>query len=135
MSYSTAHLRNLRQSPRKVRLLANAVKGKKVDQAVEMLKFIPKRAAGPIQKLIESAQNNARNKQLNGDLYISSITVNEGSTLFRGRPAARGQMKPIRKRTSHVSVVLKEQEQRRGKSDKTQTSTEESVVEKQKTAA
>lgn len=110
MSTATAHLKNLRQSPRKVRLVAELVKGRPAAEAVRILEFTPKRAAKPLQKLLLSAQANARDKKLGGDLRLASIQVDEGRTLFRARPAAMGRSRPIRKRTSHIRVVLTELE-------------------------
>ena len=103
-----ATLKHYRQSPRKVRLVADMVRGKSAADAVETLRFTTKRAAKAVRKLIESAQANARQKGMSDDLMIDTITVNEGVTLFRSMPAAMGQMKVIRKRTSHVNVVLAE---------------------------
>lgn len=104
----TAELKNYRQSARKVRLVADAVRGKKVTTVLTELEFTPKRAALPIKKLIESAVANAKNNhQLDvNDLYVKSIMVNEGFTMKRWIPKWRGTAHPIRKRTSHVKVEL-----------------------------
>jgi len=102
-------LKNYRQSPRKVRLLADLVKGKRVDEAKLVLDFTGKRASGTVKKVINSAVANAKeNNSISSenDLYIKSITVNEGYTLKRIRPRAMGRAFPIRKRTSHIDVVL-----------------------------
>lgn len=103
-----AILKNYRQSPRKVRLVTTSLCGKKVTSALEKLLFTPKRSSLPIRKLIESAVANA--KQAEGldinDLFIKTITVNEGYTLKRWRPRARGAAFPINKRTSLVTVEL-----------------------------
>jgi large subunit ribosomal protein L22 len=99
-----ASLKNYRQSPRKVRLVAKSVKGKSAAQALVILDFMPKRAAEPLRKLIESAVANA--KMPGTDLVIQSIEVNKGVTLKRSRPRARGSAFPINKRTSHVLVTL-----------------------------
>lgn len=101
-----AILRNYRQSPRKVRLIADLVRGKKIDEAITLLTFTPKRAAKPVKKLLESALANARNTGIMSDLLVKEITVDEGSTLTRYMMRARGSVAPIKKRTSHVSVVL-----------------------------
>lgn len=104
----TAELNNYRQSPRKVRLVADSVRGKKVSVALTTLSFVPKRAAEPVKKLIESAVANAKhNFKLNPeDLYIKSIVVDPGFVMKRWMPKWRGTAHPIRKRTSHVKVVL-----------------------------
>ena len=107
---STAQLNNYRQSPRKVRLVADAVRGKKVKEVFPVLDNLSKRAAEPIKKLLKSAIANAtHNENLNKDeLVISEIRVDEGVTLKRWRPRARGRAFPIRKRTSRIMVCLTE---------------------------
>ena len=107
MNQATAHLKTYRQSPRKVRLIADAVRGKKVEDAITALSFIPKRSAEPVQKLIASALANAKVLSIpTENLIIKKITVDAGSILYRRRPRSHGMSNPIRKRTSHVSVVL-----------------------------
>ena len=107
---STAQLNNYRQSPRKVRLIADVVRGKKVKEAFPVLDNLSKRAAEPIKKLLKSAVANAvHNESLDKDkLIVSEIRVDEGVTLKRWRPRARGRAFPIRKRTSRVMVRLAE---------------------------
>lgn len=105
-----AILKNYRQSPRKVRLVADLVRGKRADESLRTLEFTPKRASKTIAKLIESAVANAShnsNKKAE-DLYVSEIKVDEGFTLKRFRPRARGRAARIRKRTSHIAVTLAE---------------------------
>lgn len=105
-----ASLSNYRQSPRKVRLVTDAVKGKNVLDADVALSYMPKRAAEPIQKLIKSAASNAVNLGANPEnLVIKNIEVNKGFVLKRSMPRAMGVAKPINKRTSHVAVTLVEQ--------------------------
>lgn len=103
-----ASLKNYRQSPRKVRLVANSIRGKKVNNAITSLSFVPKKASLPLIKLLESAVANAKNNfGVDSDnLVIKSITVDEGYVLKRWRPRARGAAFPINKRTSHVKVIL-----------------------------
>ncbi len=103
-----ALLSNYRQSPRKVRLLADLVRGKKVGDAITTLTHLPKRAAAPVKKLIESAVSNALSNSAakKEDLYIKEINVDKGVVLKRMRPGARGRGYPIHKHTSHVRVVL-----------------------------
>lgn len=103
-----AVLSNYRQSPRKVRLIADLVRGKKVKEALEMLTFVDKRASTPIAKLIQSAAANAKDKG-NGhpeNLSIKKITVDKGSTYRRFMPRARGSASPINRRNSNVTVEL-----------------------------
>lgn len=105
-----SYLKNYRQSPRKVRLVADAVRGKKVAVALRDLAFITKRATDPIAKLIESAVANAKNN-FNADvenLFIKEIQVNKGIVLKRIMPRARGSAARINKRSSHVSITLEE---------------------------
>ncbi len=112
-----ASLKNYRQSPRKVRLVANAVKGKQVEEATLVLSFMPKRAAEPMQKLIASAMANA---ELAGsrreDLVVKNIEVNKGVVMKRWMPRAFGRSSPINKRSSHVLVTLAEEPKKEKKS-------------------
>ncbi len=104
-----ASLTNYRQAPRKVRLVANAVKGKTIADAEVTLSYMPKRAADPIKKLIKSAAANAVQSGLATDnLVIKTIEVNKGLVMKRYMPRAMGSAKPIRKKMSHVDVVLAE---------------------------
>jgi large subunit ribosomal protein L22 len=106
-----ASLPNYRQSPRKVRLVAGAVKGKKVAAADTILAHMPKRAAEPIQKLIKSAAANAKNAGAKEEnLTVANIEVNKGIVLKRWMPRAMGRASRINKRTSHVTVTLKEEQ-------------------------
>ena len=116
-----AKLNNYRQSPRKVRLIANLVKGKKVDDALDILNFAGKRASLPLKTLIESAISNAKNN-FNLDkesLFIKEFRVDGGAILYRRMARARGTAYPIRKRTSHVSLELESREIKEVKSSKT----------------
>ena len=108
---ATARLRFLRMSPRKVRLVCDVVRGKQVEEALATLRFTPKAAALPISKLIRSAIANAEQKKENLDidrLFVKTIRVDEGPTLKRWRPRARGRATRINKRTSHIVVELGE---------------------------
>lgn len=104
-----AILKNYRQSPRKVRLLADLVRGKKVVDALATLRFVDKRAAGPFSKVIESAVANAKGQGKNLDkLFVKSVAVDKGTVLKRSMPRARGSASRINKRNSHISVELGE---------------------------
>jgi len=103
MNQATATLKNYRQSPRKVRLVADAIRGKKIAEAMEILAFTGKRAALPLQKLIASAHANSGKVE---DMVVKELKVDAGPTLYRRRPRSRGMANPIRKRTSYVTVVL-----------------------------
>lgn len=101
-------LRNLRTAPRKVRLVADLIRGLNVGEAMDQLKFIPKRSAVPVMKLLASAVAAAENdfKMKKDDLYISKITVDDGAILKRSMPHAMGRAFPILKRTSTVTIEL-----------------------------
>ena len=100
-----ATLYGYRQSPRKVRLVTDLIKGKGVTEATEQLKFLPKRAAAPVFKLLQSAVANAGGRA--EKLMVSEIRVDAGTTLKRMRPRARGSAARINKRTSHIYLTLK----------------------------
>lgn len=104
----TAHLRNLRIAPRKVRLVADLVRGKKAEDAVVELRMQSKLAAEPVRKLIESAMANAEhnNKLDRTDLVVSEIFVNDAITMKRFMPRAFGRASLLRKRGSHVTVSV-----------------------------
>lgn len=102
-----AILKNYRQSPRKVRLIADLVRGKSAADALTTLRFVDKRASGPFAKVIASAVANA--KQQGADeskLIIKSVQVNKAPTFKRFMPRARGSASRINKRNSHISVEL-----------------------------
>lgn len=103
-----ATLKNYHQSPRKVRLVAALMKGKKVTDAIAELGFVNKRASLTIRKAIESAAANAVTNfnQKKEDLYIKELTVDKGMVMKRFIPGARGTAYPIKKRMSHICVVL-----------------------------
>ncbi|MFT7506950.1 MAG: large subunit ribosomal protein L22 [Acidimicrobiales bacterium] len=102
-----AVLKNYRQSPRKVRLIADLVRGKKVNEALAVLKFAEKRAAEPFAKVIKSAQANAIQAGESADtLFIKMVAVNKGTVLKRFRARARGSASRINKRNSHIAVEL-----------------------------
>lgn len=112
--HAQAHLRNIRIAPRKARVVAALVRGRNVSDAKTQLTFLMRKAAVPIIKLIDSAVANAvHNLKLDPkELYISEIFVNEGPTLKRGMPRARGSSYTIRKRMSHISLTLSEKKDR-----------------------
>ena len=120
---SIATLKNYRQSPRKVRLIADLVRGKSIDSAENILAFAVKRASPPILKLIRSAVANATNNSgiSKESLFIKAITVNKGVVLKRSMPRARGSASAIRKHTSIVKVELGVREVKASKVKKTKT--------------
>lgn len=105
-----AKLRFLRKSPKKVRLVTDLVRGMKALEAENQLRFLNKSAAKPVLKLLQSAMANAEhNFNLQKEnLYIKTITADDGPTLKRWMPRAFGRATNIRKRTSHVHIVLDE---------------------------
>lgn len=105
-----AKVRFLRMSPRKVRLVVDLIRGLPVDQAVTQLQFMNKAAALPVRKLLESAMANAEhNFHLKAEnLFIKKISVDGGPIVHRWRPRAFGRAGAIRKRTSHINLILDE---------------------------
>ncbi len=109
MAQASAQLNDYRQAPRKARLVATLVRGKKVSDALTELSFLGKRGALPFSKLILSALANARLQKLNEEsLVIKEIRVDQGKTLYRRGSASRGRAPLLRKRTSHIKVLLEE---------------------------
>ena len=102
--------RFIRISPQKARLVADAVKGQKVDSALNVLRFLPKKGAKVLRKVMESALANAsQNQAIDVDtLYVKNIYVDGGPSLKRTSPRAMGRATRIIKRTSHITVVLEE---------------------------
>ena len=105
-----ATLKYARISSRKVKIVADLIKGKDVDEALAILKYTPKASSEMLEKLLKSAIANAENNHnmAHEKLYIDEIYANQGPTLKRIRPAAKGSAVRIRKRTSHITIVLKE---------------------------
>jgi ribosomal protein L22 len=108
-----ASSRYVRVAPRKVRLIADQVRGMHIEQARALLEFSPRGAAQDIRKLIDSAASNAENNHdlIGDEMRITEITVDEGPTLKRFRPRAQGRATPIHKRTSHIAVALSPDEE------------------------
>jgi large subunit ribosomal protein L22 len=104
-----AILKNYRQSPRKVRLIADLVRGKRASDALTTLQFVDKRAAGPFAKVIRSAVANAKDQGKDTErLTISKVSVDKAPTMKRFMPRARGSASRINKRNSHITVELTE---------------------------
>lgn len=103
----------IRISPRKARQVVDLVRGKDLEEALAILKYTPKRGANAVTKVINSAAANAEhNYEMDVDkLYISEIYVDQGPTLKRFNPRAYGRANMIRKRTSHITVVLRERKE------------------------
>lgn len=105
-----ATVKYVRISSRKVRIVINLIRGKKVDEALAILRFTPKSASHVVEKLLNSAIANAEhNMGLSRDtLYVAEIFANQGPSLKRFMPRAKGSASPILKRTSHITVILDE---------------------------
>jgi len=102
-----AILKNYRQSPRKVRLVADVIRGKKVPAATAALQFVEKRAATQFAKLLASAVANAKQAGANpSDLIVKFVSVDKAPTLKRFMPRARGSSSRINKRSSHITIEL-----------------------------
>jgi large subunit ribosomal protein L22 len=107
MADASAKLSNYRQAPRKVRLVADLVRGKSAERALALLANLPKRASEPMQKLIKSALSNAQASGIPAsELIIGTIQVNGGVVFKRSMPRARGRASAIRKKTSHITLSL-----------------------------
>jgi len=105
-----ATLSYARISARKVKIVADLLRGKSVEEAQRIVKFAPKASAELLEKLLNSAIANAENNHFmnRANLYVAEIYANQGPTLKRIRPAAKGSAVRIRKRTSHITIVLRE---------------------------
>lgn len=131
-----AQVKYIRMSPRKVRLVVNLIRGLDIEEAAHQLRFMTKAAAKPVLKLLNSAIANAVNnfKLQKENLYIKDITVNSGPTLKRWQPRAFGRATPIRKRSSHIEIVLAEKKVSKRSVEKTKVVLEKpQVVENLKT--
>ena len=105
-----ATLKYARISSRKVKIVADLIRGKDVNEALSIVKFTPKASSEVIEKILKSAIANAENnhEMKTESLYVAEIYANQGPTLKRIRPAAKGSAVRIRKRTSHITIVVKE---------------------------
>ena len=105
-----ATLKYARISARKVKIVADLIRGKDAQEALSIAKFAPKASSEIIYKLLKSAMANAENNHgmSTEKLYVAEIYANQGPTLKRIRPAAKGSAVRIRKRTSHITIVLRE---------------------------
>lgn len=110
MIEAKAVLKYARISSRKVKIVADLIRSKKIDEALTTLKFAPKASSEILEKLLKSAIANAENNHFmdRSKLYVAEIYANQGPTLKRIRPAAKGSAVRIRKRTSHITIVLRE---------------------------
>ena len=109
---AVATLKYARISSRKVKIVADLIRGKSAEEALAIVKFTPKASSAIIEKLLKSAIANAENNHgmKHEKLYVAEIYANQGPTLRRIRPAAKGSAVRMRKRTSHITIVLKERD-------------------------
>ena len=108
---ATAKATYIRIAPRKVKIVLDLIRNKPTDEAIAILKHTPKAACEPLEKLLKSAIANAENKNMDVTrLYVAACSVDQGPTLKRIRPRARGSANRINKKTSHINLVLKEAE-------------------------
>jgi large subunit ribosomal protein L22 len=107
-----ASAQHIHRSARKIRLVIDSVRGKSVDEAVAILRFLPHGGAQEIMKVVKSAAANAENnyQMAPEDLYIKRIYADEGPVFKRFRARSRGMASPILKRTSHITVIVEERE-------------------------
>ena len=105
-----AHVKHVRISPRKVKIVIDLIRGKNVDEALAILQYTPKAASPVVYKLISSAVANAVNNQEmdRSTLYVAEVYANPGPTLKRYVARSRGSASPMLRRTSHISVILDE---------------------------
>ena len=101
----------IRMSPRKVRQIIDLIRGKSVDEAINLLHFTPRRASGPVEKVLRSAVSNALNTEEGTKLdpesfFVKTICVDQGPTMRRYRPGPMGRASLIRKRSCHVTVIV-----------------------------
>ena len=113
MTQAKAIARTVRIAPRKVRLVVDLIRGKKIGEAVAILRHTPKAASPVVEKVLKSAVANAEhNYELDiNNLVVSEIFVDEGPTLKRFRPRAQGRASAINKRTSHITIVVSEKKE------------------------
>ena len=112
MAVATAKATYIRIAPRKVQIVLDLIRNQPADKAMAILKYTPKAACEPLMKLLKSAMANAENNN-NMDvsrLYVAECSVSQGPTLKRIRPRAQGRAFRINKKTSHITLVLKERE-------------------------
>ena len=107
---AVATLKNARISSRKVKIVADLIRGKDAKEALAIVKFTPKASSEILEKLLKSAIANAENNHgmKSDNLYVAEIYANQGPTMKRIRPAAKGSAVRIRKRTSHITIKLRE---------------------------
>lgn len=104
--------KHIRMSPQKVRLVVDLIRGKRVEEAKAILKFTPHRASEPVVKVLDSAAANAINNydMLEDQLFVKAAFVDEGPAIKRMLPRSRGRADMIKKRTSHITIIVGEKD-------------------------
>ena len=111
MPQAVAKANYVRIAPRKVQIVLDLIRNQPADKALAILKHTPKAACEPLEKLLKSAMSNAENKDMDvSSLYVAECFVGQGPTLKRIRPRAQGRAYRINKKTSHITLVLREAE-------------------------
>lgn len=108
---STAKVTNVRIAPRKVQIVLDLIRNKSAEEAMAILRFTPKAACEPLEKLLKSAMANAENKDMDmSSLFVAECKVDQGPMLKRIRPRAQGRAFRINKKTSHIFIKLKDEQ-------------------------
>jgi large subunit ribosomal protein L22 len=117
MAEAKAVLRHVRIAPRKARMVVDLIRGKQVGEALSALKFIPRGASKVVEKVLKSAISNAQQKEIGDvdDLWISRAYVDGGPVIKRFQPAPQGRAHPIKKRTSHITLMVSVRETQKEK--------------------
>lgn len=112
MVEAKAHVKYVRISPRKVEVVLDQIRGKSIDEALAILRYLPQKGARITEKVIQSAAANAENNHdmIRDNLYVAQIFANQGPTMKRYKARAQGRANLIRKRSTHISVVLREKQ-------------------------
>ncbi|MGI6702690.1 MAG: 50S ribosomal protein L22 [Clostridia bacterium] len=107
-----AHVKYVRISPRKVEIVLDQIRGKSIDEALAILRYLPQKGARITEKLIQSAAANAENNHdmVRDNLYVAQVYANQGPTMKRYKARAQGRANLIRKRSTHISVILREKQ-------------------------
>jgi large subunit ribosomal protein L22 len=112
MVEAKAHVKYVRISPRKVEIVLDQIRGKSIDEALAILRYLPQKGARITEKLIQSAAANAENNHdmVRDNLYVAQVYANQGPTMKRYKARAQGRANLIRKRSTHISVILREKQ-------------------------
>ena len=112
MVEAKAHVKYVRISPRKVEIVLDQIRGKSIDEALAILRYLPQKGARITEKLIQSAAANAENNHdmVRDNLYVAQVYANQGPTMKRYKARAQGRANLIRKRSTHISVILRERQ-------------------------